>query len=44
MYKEMEEILQNNEIREACEKLINTANSRGGDDNITALALQVDEI
>ena len=41
---EMEEILKNHEIREACEKLVNTANSRGGDDNITALALQVDEI
>ncbi|HCU25134.1 MAG TPA: Stp1/IreP family PP2C-type Ser/Thr phosphatase [Deltaproteobacteria bacterium] len=42
--QEIERILQKYDLREACEKLINSANSRGGDDNITVILLQVDDI
>lgn len=42
--EEIESIVEKHEIQEACEKLVNTANSRGGDDNITVVVLQVFEI
>jgi len=42
--KEIEEIVDKFDLQEACEKLINSANSRGGDDNITVVILQVDDI
>lgn len=42
--REIEELVEKFDIREACEKLVNSANSRGGDDNITVIILQVDEI
>ncbi|MDX1386281.1 MAG: Stp1/IreP family PP2C-type Ser/Thr phosphatase [bacterium] len=41
---EILEIVENSELREACEILVKKANSRGGDDNITVVLLQVDEI
>jgi protein phosphatase len=42
--REIEKIVSEHDVREACEKLIQSANSRGGDDNITVLLIQVDEI
>jgi PPM family protein phosphatase len=42
--KEIEEVVDKYDLREACEKLVNSANSRGGDDNITVILLQVDDI
>jgi len=42
--EELESIVDKFDLQEACEKLVNYANSRGGDDNITVLILQVDEI
>ncbi len=42
--REIEEIVDKYDLQEACEKLINAANGRGGDDNITVVLLQVDEI
>jgi protein phosphatase len=42
--KEIEEIVDQHDLQEACEKLVTSANSRGGDDNITVVILQVDEI
>jgi len=41
---EIEQIMEKYDIHEACEKLVNSANSRGGDDNITVVILQVDDI
>jgi len=41
---EIEETVGNLELREACENLIKSANSQGGDDNITVVLMQVDEI
>lgn len=41
---EILEIVENSDIQEACETLVKKANSRGGDDNITVVLLQVDEI
>lgn len=42
--EEMEEILQKQDLRGACETLVKTANSRGGDDNITVVIVQADDI
>ncbi len=42
--REIEETVDKFELQEACEKLVNSANSRGGDDNITVVLLQVDDI
>ncbi len=42
--QEILEALENHELKEACEQLVNRANTRGGDDNITVVILQVDEI
>ncbi len=36
--------LEKNDLRGACKQLIDLANSRGGDDNITVLILQLHEI
>ena len=41
---EIEQIIEKYDLHEACEKLVNSANSRGGDDNITVVILQVDDI
>jgi len=41
---EIEETLKKHDLRGSCEELVRTANSRGGDDNITVVLMQVDEI
>lgn len=42
--EEIEEIVSNEELRDACKKLVDLANSRGGDDNITVIILKAIEI
>lgn len=42
--QEILSIVSSHELSEVCETLINQANRRGGDDNITVVFLQVDEI
>jgi protein phosphatase len=42
--EEMLETLIDHDLKESCEALVQKANSRGGDDNITVVILQVDEI
>ena len=41
--EEMNKMVQKYSVKEACEKLVNLANERGGDDNITIVVLQVIE-
>ena len=42
--EEILKALEDHDLKEACEQLVNKANTRGGDDNITVVILQVDEI
>ncbi|MCB1214961.1 MAG: Stp1/IreP family PP2C-type Ser/Thr phosphatase [Deltaproteobacteria bacterium] len=39
-HHEIQEIMKDLELQEACEKLVKTANARGGDDNITVVMLE----
>ncbi len=41
---DIEKSVINHDLKESCEELIRKANSRGGDDNITVVLVQVDEI
>lgn len=42
--EEIKEVVASNDVEQACKRLIDLANERGGDDNITVVAVFVDEL